>query len=49
MSRDLRICMIFIAAEGDPFTGLRRIDDEIRAGAVVAGPLPRWPARRMCG
>jgi nucleotide-binding universal stress UspA family protein len=27
----------FIAVEGDPFTELRRIADEIRADAVVVG------------
>jgi nucleotide-binding universal stress UspA family protein len=36
-SRDLGIPITFIAAEGDPFTELRRITDEIRADAVVVG------------
>src|ERR1700745_1529717 len=36
-SRDLGIPITFIAAEGDPFTELRRIADEIRADAVVVG------------
>ena len=36
-SRDLGISITFIAAEGDPFTELRRIADEIRADAVVVG------------
>lgn len=34
---DLGVPMRFIAAEGDPFTELRRIADEIRADAVVVG------------
>jgi nucleotide-binding universal stress UspA family protein len=36
-SRDLGIPITFIAAEGDPFTEIRRIADEIRADAVVVG------------
>jgi nucleotide-binding universal stress UspA family protein len=36
-ARDLGIPITFIAAEGDPFTELRRIADEIRADAVVVG------------
>jgi nucleotide-binding universal stress UspA family protein len=36
-ARDLGIPLTFIAAEGDPFTELRRIADEIRADAVVVG------------
>jgi nucleotide-binding universal stress UspA family protein len=36
-SRDLGISITFIATEGDPFTELRRIADEIRADAVVVG------------
>ena len=36
-SRELGISVTFIAAEGDPFTELRRIADEIHADAVVVG------------
>ena len=36
-SRDLGISITFIATEGDPYTELRRIADEIRADAVVVG------------
>jgi len=36
-SRDLGIPITFIATEGDPFSELRRIADEIRADAVVVG------------
>jgi nucleotide-binding universal stress UspA family protein len=36
-SRYLGIPITFLAAEGDPFTELRRIADEIRADAVVVG------------
>jgi nucleotide-binding universal stress UspA family protein len=36
-TRDLGVPIAFIAAEGDPFTELRRIADEIRADAVVVG------------
>jgi nucleotide-binding universal stress UspA family protein len=36
-SRDLGISITFIAAEGDAYTELRRIADEIRADAVVVG------------
>jgi nucleotide-binding universal stress UspA family protein len=36
-ARDLGIPITFVAAEGDPFTELRRIADEIRADAVVVG------------
>ena len=36
-SRDLGISITVIAVEGDPFTELRRIADEIRADAVVVG------------
>ena len=32
-----QISVTFIAAEGDPFTELRRIADETRADAVVVG------------
>ena len=35
--RDLGIPITFIATEGDPYTELRRIADEIRADAVVVG------------
>ena len=34
---DLGILITFIAVEGDPYTELRRIADEIRADAVVVG------------
>jgi nucleotide-binding universal stress UspA family protein len=34
---ELGIPVTFIAAEGDPFTEIRRIADEIRADAVVVG------------
>jgi nucleotide-binding universal stress UspA family protein len=37
VSRELGISITFIAAEGDAFTELRRIADEIRADAVVVG------------
>src|SRR5262249_59910793 len=37
VSRELGISLPFIAAEGDPFTELRRIADETRADAVVVG------------
>ena len=37
VSRELGISVTFIAAEGDPFTELRRIADETRADAVVVG------------
>ena len=37
VSRELGISLTFIAAEGDPFSELRRIADEIRADAVVVG------------
>jgi nucleotide-binding universal stress UspA family protein len=36
-SRYLGIPITFIATEGDPFTEIRRIADEIRADAVVVG------------
>jgi len=36
-SRDLGISITFIVAEGDAYTQLRRIADEIRADAVVVG------------
>jgi nucleotide-binding universal stress UspA family protein len=36
-SAELGISVTFIAAEGDPFTEIRRIADEIRADAVVVG------------
>jgi nucleotide-binding universal stress UspA family protein len=36
-SRDLGISITFIAAEGDAYTELCRIADEIRADAVVVG------------
>ena len=36
-ARDLGIPITFIAAEGDPYTEIRRIADEIRADAVVVG------------
>ena len=41
VSRELGISVTFIAAEGDPFTELRRIADEIRADAVVVGASAR--------
>jgi nucleotide-binding universal stress UspA family protein len=34
---DLGISLTFVAAEGDPYTELRRIADEVRADAVVVG------------
>jgi nucleotide-binding universal stress UspA family protein len=34
---DLGISITFIATEGDPYTEIRRIADEIRADAVVVG------------
>jgi nucleotide-binding universal stress UspA family protein len=37
VSGELGISVTFIAAEGDPFTELRRIADETRADAVVVG------------
>ena len=37
VSKELGISVTFIAAEGDPFTELRRIADETRADAVVVG------------
>jgi nucleotide-binding universal stress UspA family protein len=37
VSSELGISVTFIAAEGDPFTELRRIADETRADAVVVG------------
>lgn len=36
-SGDLGISITFLATEGDPYTELRRIADEIRADAVVVG------------
>ena len=36
-SRDLGISITFITVEGDPYTEIRRIADEIRADAVVVG------------
>jgi nucleotide-binding universal stress UspA family protein len=36
-SRDLGISITFIATEGDPYSEIRRIADEIRADAVVVG------------
>jgi nucleotide-binding universal stress UspA family protein len=36
-SGDLGIPVTFVAAEGDPYSELRRIADEIRADAVVVG------------
>jgi nucleotide-binding universal stress UspA family protein len=36
-SAELGVSITFIAAEGDPFTELRRIADETRADAVVVG------------
>ena len=36
-ARDLGISITFIAAEGDAYTEIRRIADEIRADAVVVG------------
>lgn len=35
--RDLGIDVTFVAAQGDPFTEIRRIADETRADAVVVG------------
>jgi nucleotide-binding universal stress UspA family protein len=37
VSRELGISLTFIATQGDPFTELRRIADEMRADAVVVG------------
>jgi nucleotide-binding universal stress UspA family protein len=37
VSQDLGISLTFVATEGDPFTELRRIADEIHADAVVVG------------
>jgi nucleotide-binding universal stress UspA family protein len=37
VSRELGISITFIAAEGDPFTELRRIADQTHADAVVVG------------
>ncbi len=37
VSQELGISLTFIATEGDPFSELRRIADEIRADAVVVG------------
>jgi nucleotide-binding universal stress UspA family protein len=37
VSQELGISVTFIATNGDPFTELRRIADEIRADAVVVG------------
>jgi nucleotide-binding universal stress UspA family protein len=37
VSRELGISITFIAAEGDPYTEIRRIADETRADAVVVG------------
>ena len=36
-ARDLGISITFMATEGDPYTEIRRIADEIRADAVVVG------------
>jgi nucleotide-binding universal stress UspA family protein len=36
-ARNLGISLTFVAVEGDPFTELRRIADEVRADAVVVG------------
>jgi nucleotide-binding universal stress UspA family protein len=36
-AEDLGISLTFVAAEGDPYTELRRIADEVRADAVVVG------------
>ena len=36
-AKELGISITFIAAEGDPYTELRRIADEMRADAVVVG------------
>jgi nucleotide-binding universal stress UspA family protein len=36
-ARDLGITITFRAVEGDPYTELRRIADEVRADAVVVG------------
>jgi nucleotide-binding universal stress UspA family protein len=36
-AQELGISLTFVAAEGDPFTELRRVADEIRADAVVVG------------
>ena len=36
-ARDLGISITFVAAEGDAYTEIRRIADEIRADAVVVG------------
>jgi nucleotide-binding universal stress UspA family protein len=36
-AKDLGISLTFVATEGDPYTELRRIADEIRADAVVVG------------
>ena len=36
-AKDLGISITFIAAEGDAYTEIRRIADEIRADAVVVG------------
>ena len=52
-SRYLGISITFIATEGDPYTELRRIADEICADAVVVGPRLTpgigWSARWPCG
>jgi nucleotide-binding universal stress UspA family protein len=37
VSQELGISLTFVATEGDPFTELRRIADEIHADAVVVG------------
>jgi nucleotide-binding universal stress UspA family protein len=37
VARELGITVEFIAAEGDPFTEIRRIAAEIRADAIVVG------------
>jgi nucleotide-binding universal stress UspA family protein len=37
VARDLGISISFVATEGDPYTEIRRIADEIRADAVVVG------------
>lgn len=37
VARELGISITFVATQGDPFTELRRIADEIRADAVVVG------------
>lgn len=49
VARELGISMTFVATQGDPFTELRRIADEIRADAVVVVGASAHAGHRLVG